>query len=95
MDVTRAYLQNYVQSGVTKTMNWYLISALYPVESYYDITVGVASNPLERGVHHQPRTLGLRAHHSVRAAGLALRGQCVRDPERRRGLRDFAFAQQG
>lgn len=45
MDVTRAYLQNYVQSGVTKTIYWYLISALYPVESYYDITVGVASTP--------------------------------------------------
>ena len=45
MDVTRAYLQNYIQSGVTKTIYWYLISAFYPVEPYYDITVGVASTP--------------------------------------------------
>jgi galactosylceramidase len=45
MDVTRAYLQNYTQSGITKTIYWYLISAFYPVEPYYDITVGVASSP--------------------------------------------------
>ena len=45
MDVTRAYLQNYIQSGITKTIYWYLISAFYPVEPYYDITLGVASTP--------------------------------------------------
>ena len=45
MDVTRAYLQNYTQSGVTKTIYWYLISAFYPVEPYYDITMALASTP--------------------------------------------------
>ena len=45
MDITRAYLQNYIQSGITKTIYWYLISAFYPVESYYDIAVGVANSP--------------------------------------------------
>jgi galactosylceramidase len=45
MDITRAYLQNYVQSGITKTIYWYLITAFYPVESFYDVTTGVASTP--------------------------------------------------
>lgn len=45
MDVTRAYIQNYTQSGITKTIYWYLISAFYPVESFYDVTMAVASNP--------------------------------------------------
>jgi galactosylceramidase len=45
MDIARAYLQNYTQSGITKTIYWYLISAFYPVESFYDVTMGVASTP--------------------------------------------------
>jgi galactosylceramidase len=45
MDIVRAYLQNYTQSGITKTIYWYLITAFYPVESFYDVTMAVASNP--------------------------------------------------
>jgi galactosylceramidase len=45
MDITRAYLQNYTQSGITKTIYWYLITAFYPIESFYDVTMAVASTP--------------------------------------------------
>jgi galactosylceramidase len=45
MDITRAYLQNYTQSGITKTIYWYLISSFYPIEALYDVTMAVASTP--------------------------------------------------
>jgi galactosylceramidase len=45
MDITRAYLQNYTQSGITKTIYWYLITSFYPIESFYDVTIAVASTP--------------------------------------------------
>ncbi len=45
MDIVRAYLQNYTQSGITKTIYWYLITSFYPVETLYDVTMAVASNP--------------------------------------------------
>jgi galactosylceramidase len=45
MDIVRSYLQNYTQSGITKTIYWYLITSFYPIESFYDVTMAVASNP--------------------------------------------------
>jgi galactosylceramidase len=45
MDITRAYLQNYTQSGITKTIYWYLITSFYPIEALYDVTMAVASSP--------------------------------------------------
>jgi galactosylceramidase len=45
MDITKAYLQNYVQSRVTKTVYWYLVSAFYPIEPFYNVTMALASNP--------------------------------------------------
>jgi galactosylceramidase len=45
MDIVRAYLQNYTQSRITKTIYWYLISSFYPVEALYDVTMAVASAP--------------------------------------------------
>jgi len=45
MDIVRAYLQNYTQSGITKTIYWYLITAFYPIEAFYDVTMALASSP--------------------------------------------------
>ncbi|HEY4012787.1 MAG TPA: hypothetical protein VGM06_05595 [Polyangiaceae bacterium] len=45
MDIARSYLQNYTQSGITKTIYWYLITAFYPIEPFYDVTMAVASSP--------------------------------------------------
>jgi galactosylceramidase len=45
MDIARSYLQNYTQSGIAKTIYWYLITSFYPVESFYDVTMAVASTP--------------------------------------------------
>jgi galactosylceramidase len=45
IDIAKAYMQNYVSSGITKTIYWYLITAFYPVEPQYDVTMAVASSP--------------------------------------------------
>lgn len=45
MDITRAYLQNYTQSRITKTIYWYLITSFYPIEAFYDVTMALASTP--------------------------------------------------
>ncbi len=45
MDITRAYLQNYTQSGITKTVYWYLITSFYPIEAFYDVSTALASTP--------------------------------------------------
>jgi galactosylceramidase len=45
IDITKSYLQNYTQSGITKTIYWYLITSFYPIESFYNVTMAVASTP--------------------------------------------------
>jgi galactosylceramidase len=45
IDIARAYLQNYIQSRITKTIYWYLITSFYPMEAFYDVTMALASTP--------------------------------------------------
>jgi len=45
MDIVSAFNFNYVNSKITKTIYWYLITAFYSNEPFYDVTVGVASTP--------------------------------------------------
>jgi galactosylceramidase len=43
--VVNACNECYIDSKCTKMLFWHLISATYPIEAYYDKTVGVSSNP--------------------------------------------------
>ena len=45
IDIVSAFNFNYVNSKITKTIYWYLITAFYSNEPFYDVTVGVASSP--------------------------------------------------
>jgi galactosylceramidase len=45
IDIVGAFNSNYVNSKITKTIYWYLITAFYSNEPFYDQTVGVASSP--------------------------------------------------
>jgi galactosylceramidase len=45
IDIVSAFNFNYVNSKITKTIYWYLITAFYPNESFYDDTMAVASSP--------------------------------------------------
>lgn len=36
---------NYIGMKITKTIFWYLIAAIYPIEGWYDISEGTASEP--------------------------------------------------
>ena len=45
IDIVGAFNFNYVNSKITKTIYWYLITAFYSNEPFYDVTVGVASSP--------------------------------------------------
>ena len=45
IDIVGAFNFNYVNSKITKTIYWYLITAFYPNESFYDDTMAVASTP--------------------------------------------------
>ncbi|HJX62712.1 MAG TPA: hypothetical protein VJ860_02035, partial [Polyangia bacterium] len=45
IDIVSAFNFNYVNSKITKTIYWYLITAFYSNEPFYDVTTGVASSP--------------------------------------------------
>jgi galactosylceramidase len=45
IDIVKAFNFNYVNSKITKTIFWYLITAYYSSENFYNQTVGIASSP--------------------------------------------------
>ena len=45
LDIVGAFNFNYVNSKITKTIYWYLITAFYSNEPFYDDTMAVASTP--------------------------------------------------
>ena len=45
ISLVRVFNQNYISNDVTKVVCWYLISALYPIEPYNNVTVMVADSP--------------------------------------------------
>jgi galactosylceramidase len=45
ISLIQAFNQNYIVSGVTKVVCWYLVSSVYPIEPYPDVTVIVANSP--------------------------------------------------
>ncbi len=45
ISLVRAFNRNYIDNDVTKVVCWYLISSIYPIEPYSDVTVMVADSP--------------------------------------------------
>jgi galactosylceramidase len=45
ISLIKAFNDNYINSGVTKVVCWYLVSSFYPVECYYDVTTINAPSP--------------------------------------------------
>ncbi len=43
--IVNAVNLNYIDQKVTKTVFWHLVSAFYPLEPYYNVTLGTASEP--------------------------------------------------
>lgn len=45
ISLVNVFNRNYINSGVTKIMSWYLVTSFYPAESFYDVTAINASSP--------------------------------------------------
>jgi galactosylceramidase len=45
ISLVNIFNQNFISNGVTKIVNWYLVTSTYPIEPFYDITMMVASSP--------------------------------------------------
>jgi len=45
ISLVHVFNQNYIKSGVTKVVSWYLVSSFYPIEPFYNVTTINASSP--------------------------------------------------
>jgi len=45
LSLVQAFNQNFISNDVTKVVCWYLVSSLYPIEPYNNVTVMVADSP--------------------------------------------------
>ncbi len=54
ISLVQAYNDNFIRSGVTKIVNWYLVAALYPIEPYgVSPSAFIANSPWSG--HYEPR----------------------------------------
>lgn len=44
ISIVKAFNENFIRSGVTKIVNWYLVAALYPMESYSEDPAAMIAN---------------------------------------------------
>lgn len=58
LEVVQDFNINFVVSGVTKIVNWYLLSSFYPAEPYYNIATIDASSPWSGSYSIQPKLWG-------------------------------------
>jgi galactosylceramidase len=79
ISLVQAYNDNFIKSGQTKIINWYLAAALYPVEPYPETPASLVANSPWSG-HYQPReVLWGYAHYGqfVKVGWRYVNGGCV------------------
>jgi galactosylceramidase len=77
LSIADAVNSNYIDLKITKTVFWYLIAAFYPIESYYNNSLGVASQPWSGNYVINPQLWGY-AHYNqfVKVGWKFLNGAC-------------------
>jgi len=63
ISLVQAFNENYLNSGVTKIVNWYLVGSVYPMESYSEDPAAMIANSPWSGNYHTREVLWGYAHY--------------------------------
>ena len=63
ISLVQAFNENYLNSGVTKIVNWYLVGSVYPMESYSEDPAAMIANSPWSGNYHTREALWGYAHY--------------------------------
>ena len=63
ISLVQAFNENYLNSGVTKIVNWYLVGSVYPMESYSEDPTAMIANSPWSGNYHTREALWGYAHY--------------------------------
>jgi galactosylceramidase len=63
ISIVQAFNENYIRSGVTKIVNWYLVGSVYPMESYSEEPAAMIANSPWSGNYHIREALWGYAHY--------------------------------
>jgi galactosylceramidase len=80
ISLVQAYNENFLRSGVTKIVNWYLVAALYPLESFSEDPAALIANSPWSGFYRPREVLWGYAHYGQfsRIGWQYLNGGCGR-----------------
>jgi galactosylceramidase len=63
ISIVKAFNENYIRSGVTKIVNWYLVGSVYPTESYSEEPAAMIANSPWSGHYYIREALWGYAHY--------------------------------
>lgn len=63
ISLVKAFNDNFLTSGVTKIVNWYLVGSVYPLESYSETPAAMIANSPWSGAYHTREVLWGYAHY--------------------------------
>ena len=63
ISLVQAFNENFLNSGVTKIVNWYLVGSVYPMESYSEDPAAMIANSPWSGFYHTREVLWGYAHY--------------------------------
>jgi galactosylceramidase len=63
ISLVQAFNENFLHSGVTKIVNWYLVGSVYPLESYSEDPAAMIANSPWSGNYHTREVLWGYAHY--------------------------------
>jgi galactosylceramidase len=78
ISLVKAFNENFLNSGVTKIVNWYLVGSVYPMESYSEDPAAMIANSPWSGFYHTREVLWGYAHYGQfsKAGWQYLNGGC-------------------
>jgi galactosylceramidase len=63
ISLVNAFNENFIRSGATKIVNWYLVGSVYPMESYSEDPAAMIANSPWSGYYHTREVLWGYAHY--------------------------------
>lgn len=63
ISLVQSFNENFIRSGVTKIVNWYLVGSVYPMESYSEDPPAIIANSPWSGNYHIREVLWSYAHY--------------------------------
>ena len=89
ISVVQAFNKNFIESGVTKIVTWFMTGSLYPIQPLPETPcIIVAHEPWSGNYRRAASPLGLRPLRAVLPDRLAVSQRRLRQPRGRRHLRD-------